>query len=324
MGHPHGAVHADAITSQSRDASRSMGYNKIWSVVSTWPLQAPGAWLTAAPAPLLTGKSRPCDDILSDIDRGSFAKTQVKMHETKDRYDRISEAISPDADPISTFVRLLGALKAGGIASLPKEALRQLEHEVPGRSILSGEAGGLGQRRRRKIGRAYINPTTPEPRMGNIRPPKKISSREIPCDRRDPFVFDAKWLRKRARRARAHQQIAHDDAADLEDAVWHLWIDVDENLADNSEDDQADAASADGRSHGGQSSVGQSPAKLGSMKFIVDTGCGSNLIGLHYLRSAGAMGKLQKLKTAITLNTAGGSVKSPWFSARRMRPITRR
>ena len=42
------------------------------------------------------------------------------------------------------------------------------------------------------------------------------------------------------------------------------------------------------------------------MKFIVDTGCGSNLIGLHYLRSAGAMGKLRKLKCPITLNTAGG------------------
>ena len=197
-------------------------------------------------------------------------------------------------------------MKAGGIASLPSKALKLLEHEVPTHSILSGEAGGLGQRRRRKLGRARIDPETPEPRSGTLRRPKDPSAKRIPSSKSDPFVFDSKWLRKRARRVRAHQQIAHNDAADLEDAVWHLWIDIEENMGEDAESSDADAASADRSPNGGQPTVGRAPAKMGPMSFIVDTGCGSNLVGLHYLRSAGAMGKLQQLKVPITLNTAGG------------------
>ena len=134
MGQSHGAVPNRATIDQRSGAPRTADYDKIQSVVSTWQLQAPGEWLVSTPAPILTGKSRPCDDILHEIDNGSFASR------TKDRYKGIHEAISPDTDPISSFVRLLGAMKAGGIASLPKKALKLLEHEVPTRSILCGKA----------------------------------------------------------------------------------------------------------------------------------------------------------------------------------------
>ena len=49
---------------------------------------------------------------------------------------------------------------------------------------------------------------------------------------------------------------------------------------------------------------------LGALNFIVDTGCGHNLIVEKYVRLAGAMGSVRRLKNLITLNTAGGESKA--------------
>ena len=70
MGQAHSAVPGGATVGQADGAPMATDYDMIKSVVSKWQLQAPGEWLTAAPAPVLTGKSRPCDDILPDIEYG--------------------------------------------------------------------------------------------------------------------------------------------------------------------------------------------------------------------------------------------------------------
>eukprot|EP00959_Pyramimonas_sp_CCMP1952_P136611 2859010-Pyramimonas_sp.AAC.1 len=43
-----------------------------------------------------------------------------------------------------------------------------------------------------------------------------------------------------------------------------------------------------------------------ALSFIIDTGCGYNLIAERYIRSAGAMILIRELPQSITLNTAGG------------------
>ena len=87
MDQVHGVVPGAATVSQAGGAPKMTGYDQIKSVVCQWPLQAPGEWLTAAPAPILTGKSRPCGDILKEIESGAFAQSNIKMHETKDQYN---------------------------------------------------------------------------------------------------------------------------------------------------------------------------------------------------------------------------------------------
>ena len=82
-------------------------------------------------------------------------------------------------------------------------------------------------------------------------------------------------------------------AADLENDVWHLWLER-------------------GKSNSAQAVVGRAGSRdavqLGGMRFIVDTGCGYNLIAERYVRGAGAMGSIRKLFRGITLNTAGVKV----------------
>ena len=295
---------------------RGPGYCGILSDYQSWLLQAPGAWLCASPAPILHGNSRPCDDILDDVENGVFVNKTNKFLVTRDIYKRIHEALSPDPDPIGSFVSTLRCLKAVGIAKFPRKALELLEHGAPGRSCLSGDAGALRRRRKRISGRVHFDPATQQPRTGGLRCPKDPAARRLPADKDDPFQFPDKWLRRRARKVRADQQIAINEAADLADAVWHLWIDFDENqregprVSDQEAETPSDAASADRSPSAGHARTGGRPAQMGSMRFIVDTGCGYNLIGLHYLRSAGALGKLNAMKTPITLNTAGGPSKA--------------
>ena len=85
------------------------------------------------------------------------------------------------------------------------------------------------------------------------------------------------------------------EASDLEDEVWHLWL-----------------ASEGGEVCGqhGSAAAGSrraEPLTLGSIKFIVDAGCGHNLIAERYVRAAGAMSMVRQLAESITLNTAGGA-----------------
>ena len=58
------------------------------------------------------------------------------------------------------------------------------------------------------------------------------------------FMFPPKWANRRAKKVRAHQQIAHNDAADLEDEVWHLWIDFEQesDVGEDSACSEVDAA----------------------------------------------------------------------------------
>eukprot|EP00959_Pyramimonas_sp_CCMP1952_P438013 9170032-Pyramimonas_sp.AAC.1 len=46
------------------------------------------------------------------------------------------------------------------------------------------------------------------------------------------------------------------------------------------------------------------------MRFIVDTGCGSNLIPVKYLREAGMVDRISLLAAPITLDAAGGQSKA--------------
>ena len=204
---------------------RGPKYCTILTDFKSWLLQAPGAWLCATPAPLLHGNSRPCVDILDDVEKGAFVNKTNKILVTRDIYQRIHEVLSPDPDPIGSFVGTLRCLKAAGIAKFPREATELLEHGAPARSILSGEAEGLRRRRRRISGRVHFHPETPIPRTGGLRSPKDLTLRRLPADKDDPFQFPDKWLRRRARKVRADQQIAINEAADLADAVWHLCVD---------------------------------------------------------------------------------------------------
>eukprot|EP00959_Pyramimonas_sp_CCMP1952_P235103 4912965-Pyramimonas_sp.AAC.1 len=41
----------------------------------------------------------------------------------------------------------------------------------------------------------------------------------------DPFCFPKKWQDWRGKITRVHQQLANNDASDLEHEVWKLWLD---------------------------------------------------------------------------------------------------
>ena len=281
-----------------------------------------GRHIVAAPAPVQWGTkpsknslnfpTRKLDPLSTD---SRLVSDKINMHGTRDLYKRIDEVLSPDgAEPDdSPRNRFLTTLRAGGITSLPAKALRLLESGVPGRSILRESPNGPRQAARKKREkRAWIDHVTPEPRSGKYRPRKEVPPEEIAHMMGDPFTFPSRWARKRAKQVRAHEQIALDDAADLEDEVWHLWLDIDQMMDTESGDSDgacgsdADAASAGRRRREGDASARAGPVNLGQMRFIVDTGCGSNLIALKYLRRAGAMGEMRRLPVPITLNTPGG------------------
>ena len=102
-------------------------------------------------------------------------------------------------------------------------------------------------------------------------------------------------------RSRAHYQVAQDTASDLEDDVWFSWRDWE--YGEDVTIDGIDAASA--------RIVRQSHfVSLGSMRLIIDTGCGFNLIAARYVEDAHAMSKIKRLPSPIALNTAGGLSKA--------------
>jgi hypothetical protein len=108
---------------------------------------------------------------------------------------------------------------------------------------------------------------------------------------------------------RVHHQLANNDAIDLEHEVWRLWLDKEPAPATDDGHDgdggggNADAASA--KKHN-RRTRDRETIHLGSMRFIIDTGCGSNLIALNYVQNAGAIDMMKELQVPITLNTAGG------------------
>ena len=137
---------------------------------------------------------------------------------------------------------------------------------------------------------AFLDPT-PTGRRYKQYIPKELAERKG-----RHWIFpkeDWDWMR---RRSRAHIQVAHDIASDLEDDVWFSWRDWEYG-------DTGNAASARivRNSHF---------VSLGSMRFIIDTGCGFNLIAARYVEDAHAMGKIKRLPNPIALNTAGGLSKA--------------
>ena len=100
-------------------------------------------------------------------------------------------------------------------------------------------------------------------------------------------------------RSRAHYQVAQDTASDLEDDVWFSWRDWEYGI------------NLDGMNAASARIVRQSNCvSLGSMRFIIDTGCGFNLIAARYVEDAHAMSKIKRLSSPIALNTAGGLSKA--------------
>eukprot|EP00959_Pyramimonas_sp_CCMP1952_P074033 1547316-Pyramimonas_sp.AAC.1 len=49
---------------------------------------------------------------------------------------------------------------------------------------------------------------------------------------------------------------------------------------------------------------------LGTLRFIVDTGCGRNVVAERSVRAAGAIGMIKRLEDPITLRIAGGSPRA--------------
>eukprot|EP00959_Pyramimonas_sp_CCMP1952_P175620 3669837-Pyramimonas_sp.AAC.1 len=84
---------------------------------------------------------------------------------------------------------------------------------------------------------------------------------------------------------------------DSADEVWHLRL----ASAEKERATQSGSAAAGCR--------GSSPVHLGTLRFIIDAGCGHNLSAEGFIR-AGAMGMIKRLEESITLNTAGGSSRS--------------
>eukprot|EP00959_Pyramimonas_sp_CCMP1952_P014664 310708-Pyramimonas_sp.AAC.1 len=71
------------------------------------------------------------------------------------------------------------------------------------------------------------------------------------------------------------------EASDLAEEVWHLWLASEENGCST----QRGTAAAGRRE--------RLPVHLGTHRFIVDTGCGCNLIAGRFIRAAGAMGRIE-------------------------------
>ena len=122
-------------------------------------------------------------------------------------------------------------------------------------------------------------------------------------------------------RNKANQQIAHTDASALEHEVWHLWLDWEQQSEEGEDDDgvfvdyveersggdDLDGAAASSRQTRKTARRGRGNAiKIGSVRFIIDAGCGSNLIALQYLQDAGLAGQIMPMVVPLTLNTVGG------------------
>ena len=130
---------------------------------------------------------------------------------------------------------------------------------------------------------------------------RSASPRPVRSEPGDPWKFSAKDDRKRRLRSRADARYAAEKAEELQDDVYFLWLDL-----ESEKDEATSSDSAVGVTDRGQ----KEPLKLGSMRFIIDTGCGHNLIAEKFIKGAGAMGKLQRLDAPLTLNTAGGPSKA--------------
>eukprot|EP00959_Pyramimonas_sp_CCMP1952_P142206 2976585-Pyramimonas_sp.AAC.1 len=94
-------------------------------------------------------------------------------------------------------------------------------------------------------------------------------------------------------------------ASDLADELWHLWF---------------ASEGHEGAAQGGSAAAGRrekSSVHLGTRGFIVDTGCGHNLIAERCIRAAGAMGMI-KIRRFDYPEYCWRFLSGPRFSLRRM------
>ena len=186
----------------------------------------------------------------------------------------------------SPFINMIRTI----LPSRYRSALESIRTGKPGKSALS--AGKTNDESRAR--QARVSPEVPEPRSGGYRPAKVHTPKELLVKGPDKWDFSTKEreTRKRLLRGRADHQLGILTAQDLEDELWFLWLDMEPQAS-------GDAAA------GNQESL-----NLGSMKFLIDTGCGQNLIAMKYIRNSGALDKIKRLKVPLTLNTAGGQSRA--------------
>ena len=187
-------------------------------------------------------------------------------------------------DKITELTKLIKILD--WLSPLSRDAIKLYCSDPPAQSCLRSSSGPSGNRVR-------FHPRTMEPRT--TRRKHKFSPKELPSSAKDRWRFPDDVLREMSSQSRTSTIKARVEASDLEDDVWHLWL-----------------ASEGGEVCGqhGSAAAGSrraEPLTLGSIKFIVDTGCGHNLIAERYVRAAGAMSMVRQLAESITLNTAGGA-----------------
>ena len=175
---------------------------------------------------------------------------------------------------------------------LPRSAIKLFYGDSPQKGCVRSSKKG----RRGKL-RVRFDPHTREPTITRRKAPKH-DLMELPSSAKDRWRFppDVRERLSVSWRAAATEALVR--ASDWQDDVWHLWV------------------RAEGRKEGappGQAAAGRrdsDSAHLGPLSFIVDTGCGHNLIAERYVRFAGAMGLIRRLSQSVTLNTAGGPSKA--------------
>ena len=141
-----------------------------------------------------------------------------------------------------------------------------------------------------------------EPVPGTLRPERKEPPVKVKSAPNNPWLFPAHDAKKRSIRGRAAAKLAVEKASELEDDVYFFQIDC-------SKAKLGSAAAGEVECHGDVKGD-EGPLRLGAMRFIIDTGCGNNLVAEKFLKNADAMGRIQRLDEPLTLNTAGGPSKA--------------
>ena len=191
-------------------------------------------------------------------------------------HEAVPASISPE-DKMTELTKLIKIL--AWLSPLSRDAIKLFCSDPPAKSCLRSSSGPSGNRVR-------FHPRTVEPRI-TPRKAKRFSPRELPSSAKDRWRFPHDVLREMSSQSRTSAIKARVEASDLEDEVWHLWL-----------------ASEGGEVCGqhGSAAAGSrraEPLTLGSIKFIVDTGCGHNLIAERYVRAAGAMSMVRQLSPLL-------------------------
>ena len=202
-----------------------------------------------------------------------------------------NEAAPASISPQNKMTELIKLIKIlASLDPLSRDAIKLYCSDPHLKSCVKSSSGSRGVR-------VQFHPRTVEPRITQ-RKARRFSPQELPSSAKDRWLFPREVFREMSSLWRTSAIKARIEASDLEDDVWHLWLSSETGETDG----QSGSAAAGSRK--------AQPLTLGSISFIVDTGCGHNLIAERYVRAAGAMRMVRQLKESITLNTAGGASKA--------------